>query len=153
MILRLTLTFLVALLCQFQLMAQSADSVSNPEVYYSVPKTYILGGVSVTGIGEHYDAETLIQLAGLTIGQELKIPGDDVTKAIKKLYGHGLFSDITISVDKIVDGKVYLVMNLTERHKLAKIEYIGFKKSEETKVKERINPLPGTQVTDNMVEF
>lgn len=151
MILRLTLTFLVALLCHIQLMAQTADSVSNPEVYYSVPKTYQLGGVTVSGVGEHYDAETLIQLAGLTIGQEVKIPGEEITKAIKKLYGHGLFSDITFSVDKIVNGKVYLTMHLTERHKLAEIKFIGFKKSEETKIKERINPLPGTQVTDNMI--
>ncbi|MGL5682379.1 MAG: BamA/OMP85 family outer membrane protein [Marinifilaceae bacterium] len=151
MIHKLTLTFFIALLCQFSLVAQVADSVSNPEVYYSTPKTYTLGGVTVTGIGDHYDTETLIQLAGLSIGQQIEIPGEAITKAVKKLYGHGLFSDISFTVDKIVGDKVYLTMGLAERHKLDEIKYIGFKKSEETKVKERINPLPGTQVTDNMI--
>lgn len=133
------------------LFAQSADEGKQTEVFYSSPKTYILGGVEVSGLGDQYDTETLIQLSGLVVGNEIKIPGDAVTKAIKRLYSQGLFSDVSIEIARVNGNKVFLEIQLAERHKLSAINYIGVKKSEETKIKERINPLPGTQVTDNMI--
>ncbi len=151
MVRRIILCLIVTFFCFYQGWAQSADTLRGTEVYYSSPKTYELAGVEVTGIADHYDPETLIQLAGLVIGSEIKIPGDVPTRAVKRLYSNGLFSDITIAVDKIVGNKVYLILNLQERQKLSKINYVGLKKSEENKIKERINPLPGTQVTDNMI--
>lgn len=151
MIRKVILGILITLFCVCRVMAQSADTTAHPEVFYSSPKTYEIAGIEVTGVGEQYDPETLIQLAGLHVGNEIKIPGDEITKAIKRLYGQGLFSDASIGVDRIEGNKVYLILHLTERHKLSKINYIGIKKSEENKIKEKINPLPGTQVTDNMI--
>lgn len=151
MVRKIILGFTIALWGLCRGMAQTADTIVRPEVYYSSPKTYEIGGVEVTGIGEQYDTETLLQLSGLRIGSEIKIPGDAITKAIRRLYGQGLFSDVGISVDRIAGNKVYLILHLMERHKLSKINYIGIKKSEENKIKEKINPLPGTQVTDNMI--
>lgn len=135
----------------FQLRAQSADTLHVPEIYYSSPKTYEIGGIEVSGVGEHYDAETLIQYSGLQVGNEIKIPGDAITKAIKKLYGYGLFSDVAIYVDKVVGNKAYLNVHLAERHKLSRINYIGVKKSEETKLKEKANWQAGIQVTENKI--
>ena len=122
-----------------------------PEVFYSSPKTYEIGGIEVTGLGAQYDSETLIQLANLRVGSEIRIPGDEITRAIKRLYAQGMFSDIAISIDRIEGNKVYLVMSLTERHKLSGVHYVGIKNAEESKIKERITLLPGTQVTDNMI--
>lgn len=151
MVSRTIFLIIVTLFCFCRAEAQSTDTLYNPDVYYSSPKTYEIGGVEVTGVADHYDPETLIQLAGLTVGSEIKIPGDEITRAIRRLYGNGLFSDVGIAVDKIVGTKVYLILHLQERQKLSKINYIGLKKSEGNKIKEKINPLPGTQVTDNMI--
>ena len=151
MIKRVILCFIITFLCGSGIMAQTTDSIVQPEVYYSSPKTYEIGGIEVTGIADHYDPETLVQLAGLKVGQEIKLPGDEITKAIKRLYSNGLFSDVGFFIDRVVDGKAYLILHLQERQKLSKINYIGLKKSEENKIKEKINPLPGTQVTDNMI--
>lgn len=148
---RIILFFTIAILGFCQVNAQVADTLSQPEVFYSSPKTYTIGGVEITGIADHYEPETLLQLSGLSIGSEIKIPGDLITRAIKRLYANGLFSDVDISLDRIEGDKAYLIMQLTERHRLSKINYIGLKKAEETKIKEKINPLPGTQVTDNMI--
>lgn len=151
MIRKAILGVLVILFCVCRVVAQKADTITRPEVFYSSPKTYEIGGIEVTGVGEQYDPETLIQLSGLQVGSEIKIPGDEITKAVKRLYGQGLFSDASISVDRFEGNKVFLILSLAERHKLSKINYIGIKKSEENKIKEKINPLPGTQVTDNMI--
>lgn len=151
MIGKVILGILIIFFAVGKVVAQNSGSTDHPEVFYSSPKTYVIGGIEVTGLGDQYDPGTLIQLAGLQFGSEIKIPGDAITKAIKRLYSQGLFSDVTISVDRVEGNKVFLIMNLTERHKLSGINYIGIKKSEETKIKEKINPLPGTQVTDNMI--
>ncbi|MDR1756908.1 MAG: BamA/TamA family outer membrane protein [Culturomica sp.] len=133
-------------------MAQTADSVRAPEVYYSAPKLYEIGGIEVAGVSvEQYDPQTLIQLSGLVVGSEIRIPGDAVSKGIKRLYANGLFSDVDIRLDRVTDGKAYLTIYLQERQKLSRINYTGLKKAEEGKIKERINPLPGAQVTDHMV--
>lgn len=72
--------------------------------------------------------ETLVQYSGLREGEEIKIPGDAITKAIKKLYGYGLFSDVAIFIDRIEGNKVYLNIRLAERHKLSRLNYIGAQK-------------------------
>ena len=152
MIGKVILGILITFLGVGRAFGQVADTTGNvPEVFYSSPKTYVIGGIEVTGLGEQYDSETLIQLANLQVGSEVRIPGDAITKAIKRLYSQGLFSDVTISIGRIEGNKVYLVMNLTERHKLSGVNYIGIKNSEESKIKERITLLPGQQVTDNLV--
>ena len=151
MIGKVILGILIIFFAVGKVVAQNSGTTDQPEVFYSSPKTYVIGGIEVTGLGDQYDPGTLIQLAGLQFGSEIKIPGDAITKAIKRLYSQGLFSNVTISVDRVEGNKVFLIMNLTERHKLSGINYIGIKKSEETKIKEKINPLPGTQVTDNMI--
>lgn len=151
MIGKVILGILIIFFAVGKVVAQNPGTTDHPEVFYSSPKTYVIGGIEVTGLGDQYDPGTLIQLAGLQFGSEIKIPGDAITKAIKRLYAQGLFSNVTISVDRVEGNKVFLIMNLTERHKLSGINYIGIKKSEETKIKEKINPLPGTQVTDNMI--
>ena len=63
------------------------------------------------------DPETLIQLSGMSVGSEVKIPGDVTTRAIKRLYSNGLFSDVSISVDRIVGNEIYLILHLKERQK------------------------------------
>ena len=151
MVRKVILCLSIIFFCFCRVMAQSADTLFQPDIYYSSPKTYEIAGIEVTGIGEQYDPETLILATGLRVGSEVKIPGDAITKAIRRLYGQGLFSDVTISVDRVEGQKVFLIINLAERHRLSAINYIGLKKSEESKIKEKINQLPGSQVTDNMI--
>lgn len=151
MVRKVILCLSIIFFCFCRVMAQSADTLSQPDIYYSSPKTYEIAGIEVTGIGEQYDPETLILATGLRVGSEVKIPGDAITKAIRRLYGQGLFSDVTISVDRVEGQKVFLIINLAERHRLSAINYIGLKKSEESKIEEKINQLPGSQVTDNMI--
>jgi len=132
--------------------AQVSDTTRKEfDIFYSAPRTYELGGVTVTGMDDgKYDSETLIQLSGLYKGMTLQIPGEAITKAIKRLYDNGIFSDIAISVDRIEGNKVYLNLYLQESPRLSKVNYSGLKNSEETKIREKLGLLPGSQVTDNL---
>ena len=138
---------LIFILCVCGAKAQVADTTGQQvDIYYSTPKTYELGGVKV--VGGDYDG--LASIAGLTDGMSIQVPGEAITKAIKRLYDQNLFSNISIAVDRIEGDKIYLIMYVQERHKLSRINYIGLKKSEENKIKEKMNLSLGSQVTDFM---
>ena len=71
---------------------------------YNNPKDYYLGGVTVSGV-KYLDGNVLIMLSGLTVGEQMKIPGDKITAAVRKLWDQGLFEDIQVSVSKVVQRR------------------------------------------------
>ena len=116
-------------LLSFQAKAVTAPNDSIPEIYYSSPQKYIIADISVTGI-KHYEASLLINISGLEVGQEITVPGEEITAAIKKFWRHGLFSNVTISATKYKGTKIWLNIDLKERPRLSLINYHGLKKSE-----------------------
>ena len=60
-------------------------------VDYATPKTYTLGGITIEGT-KFLDHQTLINISGLSVGQSISIPGDEITGATKTLWEQGLFS-------------------------------------------------------------
>ena len=68
MVRKVILCLSIIFFCFCRVMAQSADTLSQPDIYYSSPKTYEIAGIEVTGIGEQYDPETLILATGLRVG-------------------------------------------------------------------------------------
>jgi outer membrane protein insertion porin family len=57
------------------------------------------------------DKNAMISLTGLKVGDKVKIPGDAITTAIRRLWKQGLVGDATISVQKIEGDNVWLVIN------------------------------------------
>ncbi|MBN2521039.1 MAG: outer membrane protein assembly factor BamA [Bacteroidales bacterium] len=130
----------------------SQDSVyNNIEVMdYRLSREYEIAEIKVTGV-KYLDENVLAQLSGLKVGQKIEIPGEEITKALKKYWKQGLFSDVKISYEKIEGNKVYLNIYLKERPRLASISYKGIKKSDEDDLKEKIELRRGTQITDNLI--
>ena len=94
---RKTLIFLLFLLVSFmpKAFAQVQDS-TNFSIYYSSPRKYIIADLNISGI-KYLDKTVLVQLSGLKVGDEVEVPGEAITNAIKKLWKQGLFSDVQIT--------------------------------------------------------
>jgi outer membrane protein insertion porin family len=107
---------------------------------------YIVGGLTVSGV-RFLDTNALIGISGLKVGQEIAIPGDAVTTAVKKLWQQGLFSDVRISISKVSFDTVYLDISLLERPRISSVKYNGMKTSEIKDLAEKINLPVGSQVT------
>ena len=108
----------------------TAEENNNPVILYSAtPKKYEIGGIKVEGV-KNYEDYVLIGLSGLSVGQTVTVPGDDITTAVKRYWRHGLFSDVRIEAEKIVGNKIYLKIVLSQRPRIAEIRYQGIKKSE-----------------------
>jgi len=69
-----------------------------PELDYSKPQKYEIGGVKVEGI-EYLDEKALVMISGLTVGNSISVPGDDIALSLKKLWKQGLFENIAITVE------------------------------------------------------
>ena len=128
------------------------QKIVNPDITYSgTPKTYKLAGLTVTGI-EGYEDYVLTGISGLTVGQELEVPGTAITDAVKRYWKHGLFSDVSISADSIVGDNIYLKIHLAPRPRISTINYNGLKKSEREDLEKKLGLLKGGQITPNMID-
>lgn len=132
--------------------AQEEEVIEKPNIYYSSnPKKYEIGGISITG-AKNYEDYVLIGFSGLTIGQQITVPGPDITNAVNRFWKHGLFSDVSITADKIVGNKIYLSIDLKQRPRISKINYSGLKKSEREDIDAKIGFINGNQITPNQIE-
>jgi outer membrane protein insertion porin family len=132
-----------------QLFAQEADS-TNFSIYYSSARKYEIAEVQISGI-RYLDKTALIQLSGLAAGDEIMVPGDEVTSAIKKLWQQGLFSDVEIKATKVIGDKIWLDIYLQERPRLGDVNFYGVSKSEKDDITEKVLLLRGSQITDHQV--
>jgi len=119
---------------------------------YSSPKNYKIGSIMING-ADNLNNSTLVAITGLSVGEEIKIPGDDITSAITKLWEQELFSDVDISIDKIVENTVFLTINLKEHKRLSKFKFKGkkVKKSDITSLKEELKLTRGKVLTQNLI--
>ena len=130
----------------------SAQKIVEPEISYSgTPQELTIGGIEVSGV-DSYEDYVLIGISGLTVGQRVDIPGSDITNAVKRYWRHGLFSDVKIAVDSIVDRKAFLHIHLALRPRISTINYIGLKKSERDDMDAKLGLIKGGQITPNIID-
>ncbi|MCF0187275.1 MAG: hypothetical protein HUJ98_12410, partial [Bacteroidaceae bacterium] len=68
----------------------------KPAVSYTgTPRQCEIGGIHVQGI-KNYEDFVLIGISGLSVGQTISVPGDEITSAVKRYWRHGLFSNVRI---------------------------------------------------------
>ena len=131
--------------------AVAQEKIVNPDITYAgSARTCVLGGLAVSGV-EGYEDYTLTSISGLEIGQEITLPGNEVSDAVKRYWRHGLFSEVSIACDSIVDNKAYLHIYLKVRPRVSSINYIGLKKSEREDMDAKLGLIKGAQITPNMI--
>lgn len=144
------LTLLAALL--FSIGAVAQEKIVNPEISYAgTPRSDVIGGIAVSGV-EGYEDYMLTGISGLTVGQKIELPGQEITEAVKRYWKHGLFSNVQIAADSIVGDKIYLHFYLALRPRVSTINYIGVKKSEREDLETKLGLLKGNQITPNMID-
>lgn len=138
-----------AITCGVTVHAQ--DKIIHPDINYAgTPRTVVIGGIAVSGV-QGYEDYMLSGISGLSVGQTITVPGNDITDAVKRYWKHGLFSDVSISADSIVGNKIYLNIYLQTLPRVSEINYIGLKKSEREAMETRLGLLKGGQVTPNTI--
>jgi outer membrane protein insertion porin family len=128
------------------------DKIINPDISYAgTPRSCEIGGIAVEGV-EGYEDYVLTGLSGLTVGQQIEVPGTQITEAVKRYWRNGLFSKVSITADSIVGSKIYLCIHLGMRPRISDINYIGLKKSEREDMEAKLGIMRASQITPNMID-
>lgn len=117
---------------------------------YVKGKEYILGGISITGL-KKFSEQTVKVFTGLRDGQTIKLPGDKLTSAIKKLYESKQFSNVDVYLAKIDGNTVYLQFDVKELPQLNNVSFSGLSKSKTKNLVKETDLKTGAMVTDNLV--
>ena len=144
------ITALLLLGCLPVAFAQDNQS-EKPVVLYGTPKKYEIAEIKVEG-ADNYEDYVIINLSGLSIGQTISIPGEEITQACKRYWRHGLFSDVSITCDKLEGEKVWLTIHVVMRPRVSEINFHGVKKSEREDLEAKIGMIKGNQITPNQID-
>ena len=126
------------------------DTTSSEKITFKKGKEYLLGGISVTGL-KKFSEETVRVFTGLRNGQAIKLPGDKLTSAIKKLYESKQFSNVDVYLEKLDDNTVYLQFFVQELPQLNTVKITGVKKGKAKELLKDAELKQGAMVTDNLV--
>lgn len=130
--------------------AQSDSINSYATIDYGSSKSYIVAGFEVTGTS-YYDKSVIQIIAGISIGQKIKIPSDDVTKTITALWKQKLFDDIKLKVQKIENEKIWLELALKEKPRLSTFSIIGVRKGKAEDISEVLSMKAGQIINQNLM--
>ena len=112
-------------------------------------KTYNIASIRVEGT-ENLDKSIVSALSGLRVGNDLKIPGNDIALAIKNLWKQGLFSHIEIVAERFQGENIYLLIKVEEKPKLSKYRIVGVRKGEVDDLRGKIALKVGTIVNETL---
>ena len=132
--------------------AFAQKTVVNPTVLYSSnPQKYTIGGINLNG-AENLEPAIIIGLSGLSVGDVITVPGEEVTTAIKRFWKHGLFEDVSITADSIIGNKIFIGITLKQRPRVSQLNFNGIKKSEREDLELKIGIIKGNQITPDIID-
>jgi outer membrane protein insertion porin family len=143
------LSFLFCLLTVATATAQT-DSLNLPVYDYSNPQEYEIGAISVEG-AFFAEQNAIIGVTGLSVGDNIRIPGPGIPRAIKNLWRLRLFTDVAIEQEKVIGDVIFLRLRVEERPRFLRHSYKGVKQGKHEDLNEVINGyiVRGGIVTEN----
>ncbi len=120
------------------------------DVSYQDSETYILGGLTVTGL-QSYNEQTVKTYTGLREGQPITVPGDQISDVIKKLWGLDLFSDVTFYIDRIEGEEIFLELHIQERPSLSNVTFYGIPKRKVSDIADDTDLKKGKKITESLI--
>jgi outer membrane protein insertion porin family len=126
-----------------------ASALPETNFSYADPKEYSIADIQVTG-SKYYDGTSMINISGLQVGDKIKIPGEAIGAAIRKIMNQGILDEVQIFATKVEEGKVWLNIELKERPRLYSIDYTGIRKGEKEALNDKMKTYKGKIITETL---
>lgn len=132
------------------LLAQDGPIRIGGVIDYKNPKKYKVAGLTVAG-AQYTDVQAIKLFAGIQIGDELQIPGERLSTAVRNLWDQKLFEDVSILLAEVRGEEAYLVIQVKEVPVLSRFKFNGVSKSEADNLRDQIRLIRGTMVNNNLI--
>ena len=130
----------------------SAVVVPTPVIEYTMQrKTYEIADIKVTG-ADSYEDFVLVGFSGLAVGDKIEVPGDQITKSLKRFWKQGLFSDVKFKATKIEGDKIWLEIALQQRPRVSELVFNGLRKTEQEDLEVKVGIQKGGQMTPDLAD-
>ncbi len=147
----LAVILLVAIIAPFnKVLAQDSSIVRSTIVDYNQPKDYIIGGIKVSGI-QYLRPEQVLSYTGFAVGDTVRIPSEEVSAIIKRIWMSKWFSDVSLYIDYTVKDTAYLNINLRERPRVSRWEFEGIKNTEKSDLNDKLKLRRGSELSDYII--
>jgi outer membrane protein insertion porin family len=140
----------IKLVLTFLILGTFTQIKAQDRVPFDQGKKYILADVTVVG-DISFNPQTVVTFAGLEKGQEITIPGEQISGSIKKLGKLGLFDEISFYVNRIQNDSIYLDLNIKELPKINQVKFVGVSKSKTESFIKDNGLTNGKIVTENLI--
>ena len=110
---------MILFICSKLANAQTAKFVTGKE--------YVIDSIQVVGL-KSFNEKTVISYSGLRRGQKVRLPGDQISSVINKLWNLDLFSDINFYATNVKENSLTLQIEIEELPTLNEVKIYGLKK-------------------------
>lgn len=123
----------------------------NDTIPFVKNKDYLIGSISIKG-NQKFSQQAILVYTGLIVGQKIKLPGDKLTSAIKKLWKSDLFSDVDVYVTGVnKKGVANIEFDVKELPKASSVTFRGVKKSKAEDLRDDTKLKTGAMLTENLI--
>ena len=113
-------------------------------------KLYTIDSISVTGL-QNFSDKTVISYSGLRKGKEIRLPGEETSGILNKLWNLDLFSDINFFVTKVDGDKISIELAIEELPTLSEYKINGIKKSKTQNIIEETDIKKGKKLSGSFL--
>lgn len=113
-------------------------------------KQYTLGKIEVTGTTT-YSKSTIISYTGLRKGELIYLPGDKISRVVKKLWDLGLFKDINFYITNVEGNVADIELQIIQVPVLNEVRIDGVSKSKKSLFLKDNDLKKGTKITENLI--
>lgn len=142
---------IIPLLAQAQKIGLGYNKNRKIEVDYAKPQDYIIGGITVIG-SEFLERNALLSMSGLKEGDKIKIPSEETSNVIRKLWKSGIIGDAKLDIVKIEGDKVFLEISVKERPRLSRTVFEGIRKGQHETLNDKIKLIKGKVINESMMK-
>lgn len=131
--------------------AYAQVSLGEGAVSYKNGAEYEIADITVSSNSDKVDKSYVIFISGLVRGDRVEMPGTAFNNAIKKLWEEKVFSNVKITLTKVVEDKIFIDIYVEERPRLTRFTFKGINKTETDNIKDVIKLFRGEVVTPNLI--
>lgn len=126
------------------------STISFSQNNYNKGDYYVLDTIVVSGLKKFSD-KTVVAYSGLRKGQNIQVPGEEISNLLKKLWNLELFSDVNIFISDISGKSATLEISVDELPTLNNYKITGIKKGQSETIIDETELSEGKRLSESFL--
>ena len=126
------------------------STISFSQNNYNKGDYYVLDTIVVSGL-KNFSDKTVVAYSGLRKGQNIQVPGEEISNLLKKLWNLELFSDVNIFISDISGKSAKLEISVDELPTLNNYKITGIKKGQSETIIDETELSEGKRLSESFL--